>query len=110
MRNAYVEYQKEKGFQIFKLALLLFSLSSSYGTILEEELRFCRNWHLFPHRSLNSHNRFCSGHQPRSCVFYVKCTSPYLLEGFIYDKTCKLLLFSVFPVQCYIISLLDCVH
>lgn len=38
----------------------------------------------------------CSGHQPRSCVFYVKSTAPCLFEGFIYDEICKLLLFSCF--------------
>lgn len=42
--------------------------------------------------------------------FNVKCTAPYFFEGFIYDEICKLLLFSVFPVQCYIISFLYRVH
>lgn len=77
--------------------------------------QFCRNWLLFSHSPPNSPTMSCSWHQPRSCVFYVKCsimlnTLSYLWALFMMRRVNDFYSSFFFPVQCYIISVLYRAH
>lgn len=73
--------------------------------------QFCRNWHLFSHSPPNSPTMSCSWHQPRSCVFYVKCsimlnTLSYLWALFMMRRVNDL--YSSFFFLCNVILSLSC--